>query len=86
MNKIILEKETVVNKKQNLVLRRTEVQNFLLSLENDQARVHKQIQDIKKNIKELNKSILNSNNCDNLKKNSILNLKMKQILTKKYLS
>ena len=31
MNKIILEKETVVNKKQNLALRRTEVQNFLLS-------------------------------------------------------
>ena len=68
MNKMILEKETVVNKKQNLTLRRAEVQNFLLSLENDQARVHKQIQDIKKNIKELNKSILDSNNYDNLKK------------------
>ena len=33
MNKLILEKETVVNKKQNLTLRRAEVQNFLLSLE-----------------------------------------------------
>ena len=83
MNKIILEKETVVNKKQNLVLRRTEVQNFLLSLENDQARVHKQIQDIKKNIKELNKSILNSNNYDILKKKLNSELKNEANLNEK---
>lgn len=68
MNKIILEKETVVNQKQNLALRRTEVQNFLLSLENDQTREHKRIQEIRKNITELNKLIVDSNNSDNLKK------------------
>ena len=83
MNKLILEKETVVNKKQNLTLRRAEVQNFLLSLENDQARVHKQIQDIKKNIKELNKSILDSNNCDNLKKKLNFELKNEANLNEK---
>ena len=73
MNKMILEKETIVNKKQNLVLRRKEVQNFLLSLENDQIRERKRIQEIRSNIKGLNKSILDSNNSDNIKKNLILN-------------
>ena len=68
MNKMILEKETIVNKKQNLVLRRKEVQNFLLSLENDQIRERKRIQEIRSNIKGLNKSILDSNNSDNIKK------------------